>query len=66
MKKYESPVMDVKKYAQFERVFTYCTKGNDDPHNCYDVSGSGNAGDAPQPKNLYAAHDGGSNTVIGS
>jgi len=44
---YESPKMDVKEFAQFENVFTYCTKGNVHEQGCMDVTGSGNSSDVP-------------------
>lgn len=59
--KYEAPTMDVKTYAQFENVFTYCNKNAN--KGCNDVSGSGNASDKPgglDPSQTSAFSGGGS------
>jgi len=58
---YEAPVLEVKAYAQFENVFTWCTKGNE-KQGCVDVTGSGNDADKPVDvdPSESAALDGGS------
>ena len=38
-KKYLKPELDTKGYAQFENVFTRCTKGNSKKVDCFVVSG---------------------------
>ena len=57
---YKAPKMEVREYAQFERVFTYCTKGNPNS-GCIDMTGSGNDEDKPidRPPSDTAAFAGG-------
>ena len=53
MKKvYTKPELDTKGYAQFENVFTQCTKGNSKKAECYMVPGW------PPVGNHYAAYGG--------
>lgn len=63
---YSAPTVDVKEFAQFENVFTWCNKVGDSGKNkndfCTDITGSGYASDRPAnvlPKDS-AAFDGGS------
>ena len=59
-RRYEAPTMDVKEFAQFENVYTWCTKGNPG-QGCVDVDGSGNAATRPAhiPPSEAAAFAGG-------
>lgn len=54
-KRYEAPKINVEYYAQFENVFTKCTKGNETKTNCDIVPGW------PPKGSEYAAF-GGQNT----
>lgn len=47
MKKYEKPVLTTQAYAQFENVFTYCSKGNAKRGCVY--LGEGNPGSSSGP-----------------
>jgi len=38
-KEYTKPLLDAKAYAQFENVFTECTKGNAIPQGCSPYDG---------------------------
>ncbi len=38
-KEYTKPQLDATAYAQFENVFTNCTKGNDKKETCYYIPG---------------------------
>jgi hypothetical protein len=58
-KPYESPQMDVKEFAQFENVFTYCNKGNSHSQGCVDITGTGNDADGTGDKSEQAAFSGG-------
>ncbi|MDR0326556.1 MAG: hypothetical protein LBI19_10755 [Oscillospiraceae bacterium] len=58
-KPYESPQMDVKEFAQFENVFTYCNKGNAHTQGCVDITGTGNDADGTGDKSGQAAFSGG-------
>ena len=51
-KEYTKPMLDIKGYAQFENVFTQCTKGNDKKDGCQVVPGW------PPSGNHYAAYGG--------
>jgi len=62
---YTAPAFDVKTFGDFENVFTYCTKGNAHEQGCCDVTGSGNASDAPDPQSCYAAFSGGGSSGSG-
>ena len=48
-KEYQTPSLDVMEYAQFENVFTYCSKVKSDS-DCVDVTGSGNDADKPSDR----------------
>jgi hypothetical protein len=58
-KKYQSPEINVKEQAQFENVFTYCTKGNSAVQGCVNISSTGYAADQPSDTSNYAAFSGG-------
>lgn len=57
-RKYIPPEMEIKEFAQFENVFTYCTKGNE-KKGCIDITGSGNDADKGKtPPSQSAAFSG--------
>ena len=64
-REYTKPTMEVKEFAQFENVFTWCDKAIQ--HGCADMSGSGNAEDVPKgyPNSGTNAHKGGETTGSG-
>jgi len=55
-KEYTKPQLDATAYAQFENVFTKCTKGNDTPRECSVVPGWPPKGDE------FAAYKGNAST----
>jgi hypothetical protein len=66
-KKYEKPEADVKEFAQFENVFTWCNR-NPAQAGCVNVTGSGNAADRPDdvhPSDA-TAHGGGGDGSAGA
>jgi hypothetical protein len=56
---YSKPTLEVKDFAQFENVYTYCNKGNAHAQGCVDITGSGNASDKVGNPSGSAAFSGG-------